>query len=133
MKAKKQYTTVVLVVSLVVAVAYIYHQNKQYRDAIVDNQRLSLALDDKTARLLEAEKAIAALEKKTVEGMMEETNKVVVSGWETLLNTVRNELNKAKERFNEEATKTLDNNSTSTNKPPVQPATPTPLVEGERT
>jgi hypothetical protein len=37
------------------------------------------------------------MKKRSLEGMLKETNKAVVSGWETLLNAVQEELNKAKD------------------------------------
>jgi cbb3-type cytochrome oxidase subunit 3 len=98
----KQHSTKILLICLVAAVAYIYHQDKQHAALLAGNQQLTEQLDNANALLLESEETIALLEKNSIEGMLEETNKVVVSGWETLLDTVKSELTKAKERFNVE-------------------------------
>lgn len=127
--------TIILAIGLVIAVAYIYHQDKRYRQALLDNQRLLLELDEKSLRLQQAEKTIVALEKKSVEGILEETNKAVVSGWETLLDTVKGELDKAKEHFNDEAEKLLNNDSGAPEaQDPLSPdISSEPTIQGERT
>ncbi|MGS2716537.1 hypothetical protein ACVBE9_00020 [Eionea flava] len=140
MKPMNQYFTstfimIILVIIVVIAMAYTYHQDKQYRYVLLENQRLLLELDDKSMRLQEAEKTIVALEKKSVEGILKETNKVVVSGWETLLDTVKGELDKAKERINNEAEKLLNDESVPAERQAFPPfdESPVPVIKGERT
>ena len=145
----KQHSTKILSICLIAAIAYIYHQDKEYGSLVVENQQLTEQLARANTLLLESEDKIALLEKKSIEGMLEETNKVVVSGWETLLDTVKEELTKAKERFNAEGLSledfNLDDFTTGGSKnevpsiPPSaqqeqqQKATEPLIIEGERT
>ena len=145
----KQYSTKILSICLIAAIAYIYHQDKEHGSLVVENQQLTEQLARANTLLLESEDKIALLEKKSIEGMLEETNKVVVSGWETLLDTVKEELTKAKERFNAEGLSleglNLDDFTTGGSKNEVpsipsgsqqeqqQKATEPLIIEGERT
>jgi len=146
----KQHSTKILSFCLIVAIAYIYHQDKEHGSLVVENQQLTTQLEKANALLRESEENIALLEKKSIEGMLEETNKVVVSGWETLLDTVKEELAKAKERFNAEGLNLdglnldslkmqkgngSDDDSLSAPQAPSAPDSPQelPVIEGERT
>jgi hypothetical protein len=138
----KQHLTKILSICLIVAIAYIYHQDKEHRSLAVEHQQLTEQLEKANSLLLESEEKIALLEKKSIEGMLEETNKVVVSGWETLLDTVKEELTKAKERFTVEGLDgfiTDDPKSEAPSTPPnfqqeqQQKTQEPPAIEGERT
>jgi hypothetical protein len=141
----KQHSTKILSICLIVAIAYIYHQDKEHGSLAVENQQLTEQLAKANALLLESEEKIALLEKKSIEGMLEETNKVVVSGWETLLDTVKEELTKAKERFtieglgldglNIDRSERSDRDELSTPQAPNSEKSQQeqPIIEGERT
>ena len=69
--------------------------------------------------LAEANTKIENIEKKSLEGMLKETNKAIVSGWEALLDTVQQELDKAKQAIpsisNKEKTEIPIENQDDTN------------------
>jgi hypothetical protein len=145
----KQHSTKILSICLIVAIAYIYHQDKEHSSLVVENQQLTEQLAKANALLMKSEEKITLLEKKSIEGMLEETNKVVVSGWETLLDTVKEELTKAKERFNVQGLNlddfNLDGFTADGSKSEAPSSTPnsqqeqqqktqeSPIIEGERT
>jgi hypothetical protein len=138
----KQHSTKILSICLIVAIAYIYYQDREHVSLVGNNQQLVEQLEQANLLLLESEEKIALLEKKSIEGILEETNKVVVSGWETLLDTVKDELTKAKERFNTELDGfNLDKDEGSGNAMPQSPSSSgsqqqkqgQPIIDGERT
>jgi cbb3-type cytochrome oxidase subunit 3 len=129
----KQHSTKILLICLVAAVAYIYHQDRRYHDLVAENQQLSVQLDQTQTLLRGAEEKMALLEKNSIEGMIEETNDVVVSGWEALLDTVKDELTKAKQRFDEEASKILEGNEVPPAKSQLPDNDASSIIEGERT
>ncbi|MFT6255231.1 MAG: cbb3-type cytochrome oxidase subunit 3 [Granulosicoccus sp.] len=129
----KQYFTKILLVCLVAVAAYIYHQDRRYNDLVAENQQLSVQLDQVKTLLRETEEKVVLLEKNSIEGMLEETNEVVVSGWETLLDAVKEELTKAKKRFNEEANKMLEEGAVPPAKSRLPDDDASSIIEGERT
>ena len=87
----------VLIVLLVIAGWFLYQQHQEKQALQVLNQQLQTELAIVRQSLAESQKKAEELEEKSIEGMLRETNKVVVSGWETLLDTVEQELNKARD------------------------------------
>lgn len=71
----------------------IYRQNTVLSAV---NEEYSGYLKDSEAKIAELEQQLAETEKKTVDGILKETNKAVVQGWESLLDKVEQELNKAR-------------------------------------
>jgi len=69
--------------------------NKNQR-LLADNARLEQQLLSAGESLAVANKKIETLEKNSIDTVLKETNKAVVEGWETLLDTVEGELEKAK-------------------------------------
>jgi hypothetical protein len=144
----KQYSTKILWVCLVVAMAYIYHQDKRYEELVTENAQSSEQLVLAETLLRDVEEKLALLEKtnvektnvaknnvvkNSIESVLVDTSEVVVSGWKILLDRVNEALTDAKNRFNEEASQILKDNAA----PPTQPALPnsedSPIIEGERT
>ncbi len=63
---------------------------------------------------------IVRLDKGSVQGLVSEANDVILSGWESLVNTVENELKKAREEL-DKAAPPADPNAA-----PQDPSGPTP-------
>ncbi len=126
-------------VVLVCAAFYIYNQHKEIQVLTVQNKRLQTELKVSQELLATANAKVEELDKKSLDGILRETNKVVISGWETLLDTVEQELEKAREIINDEMS-----SSSSPSKPPItEPESnntdpkkivdPKDAVKGERT
>ncbi len=121
----------VLLVITILGLWYIYQQDKQYQELFAAKQSLEVQIIDLESQLEKLQQKNTELEKKSVDGILRETNKVVISGWETLLNKVEQELDKAKtllqppvdESKKEESPPQLEENS----------PTPEPIINGERT
>lgn len=89
--------TKILLALLLVSFWFLYDKHKQYEILLAERDALKEELVVANQSISQLTEQNEELEKKSVEGLLRETNKVVVSGWETLLNTVEEELNKAKE------------------------------------
>ncbi len=72
----------------------VYQKNSTLASS---SETLSLQLQAAEASLAQLESQLAVMEKRTLDGMLEQSNKALVSGWETLLNKVEKELQKAKQ------------------------------------
>jgi|GEM_PF-1901792 len=95
-----------LLVVLVITGWVLYQSIEQNTALKAENTRLQAELDTAQQALLSVElqmgqlsAELEAVKKNSLKGVLRETNKVVVSGWEQLLNVVEDELNKAKETF----------------------------------
>ncbi len=122
----------ILFVLLLVAIWYIYTQHNVIQTLTDENTVLIDQLDE-TQELLElANSKNAELEKKSLEGMLSETNKAIVSGWEKLLDSVEGELDKARQLLQE---KGIDNAPSDLNKdtPSTEPLDNSKILDGERT
>lgn len=97
MKAAWAWLAKILFVIILVGVWYIYEQDKQYEALLSSHTELDSKVVMLEQQLQKLGEENAELEKKSVEGILRETNKVVVSGWEALLEKVEKELNKAKQ------------------------------------
>jgi uncharacterized protein YlxW (UPF0749 family) len=139
MKIFWSWSAKILLVLLLISVWYIYEQKKEYETLTLSHQQLTLDLENAKKSLADLHQENQALEKKSVEGLLRETNKVVVSGWETLLNAVEGELNKAREMIQqkqapaqapadnaEDNTAILDEQESPSSESPV-------IINGERT
>jgi hypothetical protein len=94
--------------------------------------------------LASAKQKNVELEKNSIDGMLRETNEVVISGWEALLNTVKQELYKAREIIQQkqgqqpsETEQEKSNNIAPRSEEPTQKVPPvtdsTRAISGERT
>lgn len=145
MKTFWSYLAKILLVVVVVESWFLYdffHKNEQL---LAENTQLEKELFESKEALLASENKMAELEKKSLEGMLKQTNKAVVSGWEKLLNTVEAELNKARESIHELSKPPMPDNSPEaapseeqSNSEEAQknnePPAPSPeVIKGERT
>jgi len=71
----------------------MYRQNTALKSV---NDEYTQYLEDSESKIAALEKQLAETEKKTVDGLLKETNKAVVDGWESLLDKVEQELEKAR-------------------------------------
>ena len=119
----------VVVVLLCVSLWFLYQGHTENQRLQAENEQLVLALAEakQTLESLVAENEV--LERKSVEGLLRETNKVVVSGWETLLNTVEQELNKAREMIQQKKQSSEGETVKPKNKEEDAPV----IIQGERT
>lgn len=92
---------------LLISFWFIYDKRNQYERLLAEHEMLKEELVLANQSISQLTDKNEELEKKSVEGLLRETNKVVVSGWETLLNTVEEELNKAKKMIQQK--QLLDN------------------------
>lgn len=127
MKNLWRWATKILFVLLLVSGWYIYEQDDRYKQLEKEYSALSKELEKTQILLAEQKTHSEALEKKTIDSILKETNKAVISGWETLLDTVEKELNKARSSISPAPLE---------DKPPA--STPAPkkqeqVIEGERT
>ena len=131
----------ILFVLVLIQAWFLYDLYQDNQILIVDNieleQQLLTAndsLESLNASLDVANKKIELLEKNSLDGVLEETNKAVINSWEALLNTVEGELKKARKSIDstiDEIRKELpadggEVNTDKQEKPPV-------IIEGERT
>ncbi len=110
-----------------------YHKNEQL---LAENVQLETELFQAKELLLTAEEKIASLENKSLEGMLKETNKAVVSGWEKLLDAVENELNKARESIGELSqpeSPSVSEPEPEKQEEPTEEIKPQEPIKGERT
>ncbi|MGH1486994.1 MAG: hypothetical protein ACRBCI_12320 [Cellvibrionaceae bacterium] len=109
----------ILLIVVVVESWFLYDFYQKNQQLLTDNVELETKLLSSEQALAEVSTKLEQLEKRSLEGMLKETNKAVVSGWETLLNAVQEELNKAKEAIPSIIGNSDPNTSQST-KPKVQ-------------
>lgn len=86
---------VLFVVALIQA-WFLYDFFNKNQTLIADNVNLEQQLLTANESLVAANKKIEILEKNSIDSVLKETNKAVVEGWETLLDAVEGELEKAK-------------------------------------
>jgi uncharacterized protein YlxW (UPF0749 family) len=135
MKTFWSWSAKILLILLLVSVWYVYEQKKEYETLQASHQQLTLELANAKKALADLYQENQVLEKKSVEGLLRETNKVVVSGWETLLNAVEDELNKAREMIQQKQVP-ADNEADSIAIPNESgsPSSELPvIINGERT
>ena len=127
-------STVVLLVLLLISLWYIHDQHNRYERLEQDYSNVIQELENTKAQLAAEQGRSEALEKKSIEGILKETNKAVISGWETLLNTVEKELEKARSVIRSEVpSKEVPSKKEKNHQPaPSEPQNAAP-IEGERT
>jgi hypothetical protein len=130
MKSFWTFLSKILVVLLILAGVYIYQQEKKHAALESENTTLRTTIQALEESLAMANDKNSELEKKSVEGILRETNKVVVSGWETLLNTVEQELNKARKMIEQKKSQEKEEETTSKSSPTESKPT---VIDGERT
>lgn len=128
----------------------MYDQHKQYEALLLENTQLENKLKQTEDLLALANEKNIELEKNSIDGILRETNETVISGWESLLDTVKKELYKARdiikqqgqpdsqfEQKAEQKTEQEKNNSAAPNldaTPNTPPAiSTTETISGERT
>jgi hypothetical protein len=87
----------ILLVIAVVEAWFLYDFYQKNQSLISENIELETQLLISQEALTEANKRVEQLEKQSLEGVLKQTNKAVVSGWEKLMNTVEEELKKARD------------------------------------
>jgi len=85
-----------LLVIVLLQAWFLYDMYRQNTALTSVNDEYSQYLEDSENKIAELEKQLAETEKKTVDGILKETNKAVVQGWESLLDKVEEELEKAR-------------------------------------
>lgn len=93
----KSLVTKGLFVIVLIQAWFLYDIHRQNTALSAVNEEYAAYLKDSEAKIAELETQLAETEKKTVDGILKETNKAVVKGWESLLNKVEQELEKARE------------------------------------
>lgn len=104
---------------LVVAILegwFLYTIHQKNLELMATNSALQSQLEQTQQSLEETRELLQAMEKKTLKGMLEETNKAVVSGWQKLLDRVESELEKAREDLSD-----LSEPQTPRQTPPLLP------------
>jgi len=123
----------ICLVVLVCATWYIYNQHEEIKALSVQNKRLQIELKVSQELLATANAKVEELDKRSLEGVLRETNKVVISGWETLLDTVEQELEKAREIINDEDGGSTEPSRPLNTEPPSNHNKPKPIVEPKET
>ncbi len=108
----------ILLVVVIVEAWFLYDMHTKNQQLISDNVELEKQLLETQDSLTAAQAKIEELEKTSIEGMLKETNKAVVSGWETLLDAVESELKKARKSIDS----TIDDLKTEPNTQELPPA-----------
>jgi len=91
----------VLLVIVLIQAWFLYDYYNRNQQLLAENVQIETELFQTKESLLAAEQKASELEKRSLEGMLKETNKAVVSGWEKLLDAVENELDKARDSIGE--------------------------------
>lgn len=91
----------ILLVVVIVQAWFLYDYYNKNQQLMAENVQIETELFEAKEALLAVEKKATELEKRSLEGMLKETNKAVVSGWEKLLDAVEGELDKARESIGE--------------------------------
>ena len=86
-----------LFVIAVIQAWFLYDLYRQNTALTAVNEEYAGYLKDSEAKIAELQEQLEETEKKTVDGILKETNKAVVQGWESLLDKVEQELQKARE------------------------------------
>ena len=85
------------IVFIVIEGWFIYDFYTKNQLLITENLVLESELLQSQQNLAKAEEKIQILEKSSVKGMLEETNKAIMSSWESILDTVKRELEQARD------------------------------------
>ena len=106
-KSWSPWEKILLIALLIVAGCwFVYDRSIANDQLLIQTQKLQQQLAERErelsaskARIVELERELLAgkeQEKQSFEGVLEETNKVVIDGWQQLLDTVNQELGKAR-------------------------------------
>ena len=130
----------ILLLVVIIETWFVYDLHTKNKNLLAKN----IELENKVLRaekdLGEAFSKIESLEKKSLEGVLKETNKAVISGWELLLKRVEEELGKARETLSdllgdEEEKQSTGDQATDSGSEETQPPANngTAPIQGERT
>ena len=108
----------ILIIVVIVQGWFIYQFLEDKKALSLENQALTAQLETAVEQINKNEKQIAILKKKSVEGLLDETNRAVISGWEALMNKVEDELDKALESFPESIFQPLEESLNPSQKQP---------------
>ena len=108
----------ILIIVVIVQGWFIYQFLEDKKALALENQALTAQLETAVEQINKNEKQIAILKKKSVEGVLDETNRAVISGWEALMNKVEDELDKALESFPESIFQPLEESLNPSQKQP---------------
>ncbi|WP_439134925.1 hypothetical protein [Pseudomaricurvus sp.] len=98
-----QKLTLGLVVLLIVGMGWMYYDSQQQlKQARLQSQQLEqqLVLLNKEVALLSEQ--VEKLDENSVEGIVREANNAILDGWQSLVNSVDNELKKARQKVKEQ-------------------------------
>lgn len=118
-------------VVVVIQACFLYDFYQKHQGLLADNTALESKVLATEKELNVAAARIEAMEKASLEGVLKESNKAIVSGWETLLDTVQGELNKAREAIPSLLGGEREDGDADSDGPQQDPALP--AIEGERT
>lgn len=96
MKSFWSWSAKVLFLVVIMQAWFLYDYYQKNITLLQLNKEYTEYLKDSDIRITELEEQLIATEKKTVDGMLKETNKAMVEGWENLLDKVEQELEKAR-------------------------------------
>lgn len=86
---------------LLVAVVVLGWMNYQTREQLLQSERQIAVLQDSISltqkQLVEMQGKLTELDKTSVQGLVKEANGAILDGWEALVNSVENEVRKARE------------------------------------
>lgn len=89
---------IIVGILLIAGLGYLHYdsqqQLKQSRQKMFE---LKIELEQLKHRVSELEIEVRALEKSSVEAIVRDANSAILEGWESLVNTVENEIKKARE------------------------------------
>lgn len=92
MKSFWVWSAKILVALLVIETWFLYDIYQQNGQLLTANSKLNEELYQVKAALADANGKIESMEKNSIQGQLRKTNKAIISGWETLLQTVEDEL-----------------------------------------
>lgn len=86
---------------LLIAVVALGWMNYQTREQLLQSERQIAVLQDSISltqkQLVEMQGKLTELDKTSVQGLVKEANGAILDGWEALVNSVENEVRKARE------------------------------------
>jgi hypothetical protein len=86
-----------LLVLVLVQAWFLYDYHNKNQQLMAENIQIETELFQAKESLISFKQKAEEQENRSLEGMLKETNKVVVSGWEKLLDAVEGELDKARD------------------------------------
>ncbi len=99
----RQLMSLVLILIIALAAAWQFYDMQQREQAMrLRLQALESSVNEMQQRLGTLEGQVTQLRESSVEGLVNEANTAILEGWESLVDTVENELKKAREALRNE-------------------------------